>query len=355
MRRRLLPHRTHRQAVPTVSARGADPFQSGRDKTVHEYGRGLDGGARTGNGVSRETSPFAGADHSGCPDGRFRSPGGLRWRRRQWGAGRASASRRQRVWQRSGVGGQVYGTPVPTSSVDTGRRADHGSDGATRRRRPRSRSRTPRRSHRRRARTRRGPRWLGAGLAPPPSRHPSVPTVTSADEHVSRETPSRDEDDPPLGHGSVACCADPQSERRDHHAASRPSEGALRREPEGRRRQDHHDREPRRGAGAARQPRTRGRPGPAGQRVHRPQRAAPRGRAGRVRLPDRQRAAVRGRAAGRGHSEPVLRAGDHRPGRRGDRAGLGGGARVAAGRARSRRTRRSSTTSSSTARRRSAC
>ena len=64
------------------------------------------------------------------------------------------------------------------------------------------------------------------------------------------------------------------------------------------------------------------------------------GRPGRVRLPHRRRAAGRGGAAGRGHPEPLLRAGHHRPGRRGDRAGLRGRPRVAAGAGASPRTRR---------------
>ena len=89
-------------------------------------------------------------------------------------------------------------------------------------------------------------------------------------------------------------------------------------------------------SGAARQPRTRDRPRPAGQRLHRAQRPAPRRRPGRLRLPDRRRAAGGGGPAGRGHPEPLVRARDHRPRRRRDRAGLRGGPRVAPRRGRSR-------------------
>src|SRR6185295_12525831 len=52
-----------------VSPRGADPFQSGRDKTVHEYGRGLDGGRADWSGVSRETDP-----HTAHPQSSYDPP-----------------------------------------------------------------------------------------------------------------------------------------------------------------------------------------------------------------------------------------------------------------------------------------
>src|SRR3954447_5350229 len=59
------------QASPegaTASGCGADPFRSGRDKTVHQYGSDLDGGPGNRNAVSRETGPFAGPDHSAGAD-----------------------------------------------------------------------------------------------------------------------------------------------------------------------------------------------------------------------------------------------------------------------------------------------
>ena len=128
--------------------RGADPIEAGRDQTVHEYGRRLDGGRGGGDDVSRETDPagntFDNGEH-GVPQPRI-------------GDGYAGGA--------PAAGGRTYGDgPMP-----------HVAGGADARRRS----------------------------APAPRAHPgdaatmaaSAPAVV--DEPVSRETPTREEDDPPL-------------------------------------------------------------------------------------------------------------------------------------------------------------
>ena len=103
------------------------------------------------------------------------------------------------------------------------------------------------------------------------------------------------------------------------------------RQPEGRRRQDHHRGEPGRQPGPARLACPGDRPRPAGERVDRAGRRAPRRRPLRLRRAGRRPPAGRGGAAGRGDARPVLRARHHRPGRRRDRTGPGGGQGTAAG------------------------
>ena len=100
------------------------------------------------------------------------------------------------------------------------------------------------------------------------------------------------------------------------------------RQPEGRRRQDHDHGEPGRGPGAAGARGPRHRPRPAGQRLDGARRRAPRRGARRsTRCSSTGRPLAEVVAAGRRHRRPVVRAGDDRPGRRRDRAGLPGRAR----------------------------
>ena len=113
--------------------------------------------------------------------------------------------------------------------------------------------------------------------------------------------------------------------------ATRGDQGDRGRQPEGRGRQDHVDRERRRRAGAVRSAGAGDRSRPPGQRVHRPRGRAP------PRDAVELRPAGRGTPAGRGRSRPVpdvenlfVVPGDHRPGRRRDRAGQRGGPRAAA-------------------------
>jgi chromosome partitioning protein len=166
-----------------ASGCGADPFQSGRDKTVHEYGRGLDGPGNW-NGVSRETNPFAGPDPlAGAGVGFDSGEQGVPHPRLDNGFGPEASS------------GQVYGTPIPTGEpslpaeprmpAPAPRVGPPGStSGDVSAVRPVSGS----------APVPSAP-VSGSG-APPVSVAPEV--VPAADEHVSRETPGRDEDDPPL-------------------------------------------------------------------------------------------------------------------------------------------------------------
>ena len=148
------------------------------------------------------------------------------------------------------------------------------------------------------------------------------------------------------------------------HAADQdpfPAPGRTRvitdRQPEGRRRQDDVDGEPRRRAGALRAADAGHRPRPAGQHEHRARRRALRRDAVDLRRPGRRQHPRRGRAPDHGEPEAALRAGDDRPGRRRDRAGLRRRPRVPAaprdrGATCTRSPRRSGrTTCSSTARR----
>jgi chromosome partitioning protein len=149
---------------------------------VHEYGRSLDGGG----GVSRETNPFAAPDRPvGAGYGFDRGEQGVPHPRVGNG------------YMAQAPGGQVYGSPVSAGDVYT--------DGDPHRPAPTPRSGPPE--------PRPGAASASApvsGSAPVPSSGsmsgsfvPPAPTRpgpdgVSADEHVSRETPGRDDDDPPL-------------------------------------------------------------------------------------------------------------------------------------------------------------
>jgi chromosome partitioning protein len=149
----------------------ADPFLTIRDKTVHEYG------------VSRETSSSLGpARPSGGgvvgSDGGFVADQGVPAPRIGNGHVPQAAS------------GQVYGTPAPQQGPDEPRRPA-----------PAPRSAPPAVAS--------SPVPVSAAPAPtaPASDAPIPPAGPSfgpssaslqTDEHVSRETPSQDEDDPPL-------------------------------------------------------------------------------------------------------------------------------------------------------------
>jgi len=165
--------------VDRISAAGThvsptDPFLTIRDKTVHEYG------------VSRETESSLRPDHTSGV-GVDRSSGGFN--RATGGFGAADQGVPQ---PRVGSGyvpqaatGQVYGTPVPPPRPE-------GSPQPTPAPAPRT-----------------GPPAV-ASTPVPASAAPAAPSPVSAspisagvppfapDEHVSRETPGRDEDDPPL-------------------------------------------------------------------------------------------------------------------------------------------------------------
>ena len=121
-----------------------------------------------------------------------------------------------------------------------------------------------------------------------------------------------------------ACCT------RRTACPGRPPPRHDRREPEGRRRQDDQRGEPRGRARDARAQGARHRPRPAGQRQHRARRRPPVRRAVDLRGAARRGVADRRRCGQRPVAQPLLRAGDHRPGRRGDRAGLDGGPGVPA-------------------------
>jgi chromosome partitioning protein len=143
-------------------ARGADPFEAGRDHTVQEYGRGPDGGRSDRDAVSRETSTPkpGGHDHSGGVDVEFDSgEQGVPQPRVGNGYGP----------QAQPAPGRVYGAPTDEST-------------------PRRAAPAPR------------PHPADDGAAAAPIIEAVAPTVvdTPSDEHVSRETPTREEDDPPL-------------------------------------------------------------------------------------------------------------------------------------------------------------
>jgi len=141
---------------------------------VHQYGSDLDGGPGNRNAVSRETGPFAGPDHSAGADVGFGSgEQGVPHPRAGNGYGPEASS------------GHVYGTPVPVG--------DQPSPAPS----PRPEMTPPVAAP--------VPVSGSAPLAPAaPVSGSAGPSVTDAepesgaDEHVSRETPSRDEDDPPL-------------------------------------------------------------------------------------------------------------------------------------------------------------
>jgi chromosome partitioning protein len=145
-----------------------DQFLTNRDKTVHEYG------------VSRETESSLGPDRSSGVGGGG-SSGAI-----NTGEQAVPTPRVGGGYQPPAATGQVYGSPVPQPGPDDARRPAPA---------PRS-----------------GPPAVAAvpvSAAPasappaPPAAAPPAPAATETpafapDEHVSRETPSRDEDDPPL-------------------------------------------------------------------------------------------------------------------------------------------------------------
>jgi chromosome partitioning protein len=134
----------------SASSCGADPFRSGRDDTVHEYGKGPEGPG-TASGVSRETHPLVGMAYGESVPGPTVGTG--------YGPDMSS--------------GQVYGNPA-----HKGEPAPYAATV------PVSGS-APVPSQ-------------GTGPTPTPAYSADKEGVTATDEHVSRETPSRDEDDPPL-------------------------------------------------------------------------------------------------------------------------------------------------------------
>ena len=150
----------------TASARGADPFLAGRDKTVHDYGRGPDGRRGDWDGVSRETDPFVTPDRPPAPvvfeSGEQSVP--------QPRAGSGYGSQ--------GSTGQVYGSPK------SGQDPSFEDDGSAERRRPAPapRSGAP----------------TGTASVPQPPPPPAPPVAAPPDEHVSRETPEPVDEDPPL-------------------------------------------------------------------------------------------------------------------------------------------------------------
>jgi chromosome partitioning protein len=165
----------------TVSARGADPFQAGRDKTVHEYGRSPDGGRGSWNGVSRETDRLPAPDGPPAPVVFDSGDQSVPQPRVGSGYGPEAAT------------GQVHGSPPPNPNASR----DH----EPRRPAPSPRSGAPTGT----ASVPPPPAAAAPMSAPPiPAQPPSAPVPqpaeppTTTDEHVSRETPSRDEDDPPL-------------------------------------------------------------------------------------------------------------------------------------------------------------
>ena len=194
-----------------VGSRGADPFQAGRDKTVHEYGSGLDGGRPIAHGVSRETSAFDAVNGwaSAYPSSdAFPDRPSVSFGFSDGGSAIASdgspalpTARADNDQPRVGsgyvgaqaVGGQVYGTPTGPQSSPSGE--DLSGDGYS----PGQHVTAPA------PRTEYSPIPTVPESAPAPDGS-AVPAATpverndaaQTDEHVSRETPSPDEDDPPL-------------------------------------------------------------------------------------------------------------------------------------------------------------
>jgi chromosome partitioning protein len=159
------------------SARGADPFEAGRDHTVHEYGRGVDGSRDGWDGVSRETTP-ATAGQPGRPGGvgvEFDSgEQGVPQPRVGNGYGQQSQPEAGRVYG----GASPVVTDEATSEVE--------SPQAPRRPAPAPRAQ-PTDTH------------SSDNQPPVDLDHSSAPAAEQpVDEHVSRETPTREEDDPPL-------------------------------------------------------------------------------------------------------------------------------------------------------------
>ena len=159
-----------------AGACGADPIEAGRDQTVHEYGRDLDGERATWDGVSRETEP-------GAPGADDRSVGGVGV---SYDSGEQGVPQ-PRVGNGYGPttpvsGGRVYGGPGAVASSDAPSQTE------PRRPAPAPRSEAP------------GSNAMPAvdPAASPPVPSPAATGPAVVDEVVSRETATREEDDPPL-------------------------------------------------------------------------------------------------------------------------------------------------------------
>jgi chromosome partitioning protein len=165
---------------------------------VHEYGNGLDDERPGGRVVSRETDPSAGVDQAGThpySDGSFDRPAtagtGFAADAPDGGSQAVPQPRVGTGYANSHAsGGQVYGTPVgPQTTIGDrmdGEAFTSASDST--------------------------PRPVSPGSVTPVSGSAPVPGMAAApatapqaenieddsNEHVSRETPGRDEDDPPL-------------------------------------------------------------------------------------------------------------------------------------------------------------
>jgi len=169
-------------AGATVSARGADPFLAGRDKTVHDYGRGPDGDRGDWDGVSRETDPFVAPDRPPAPVV-FES-----------GEQSVPQPRVGNGYGPPGSTGQVYGSPVSNQEPPL---ADEVS-AEPRRPAPSPRSGAPTGTAAVVPAPAQAvvPAPAQAVVPAPPQAAPPPPAPT--DEHVSRETPEQVDDDPPL-------------------------------------------------------------------------------------------------------------------------------------------------------------
>jgi chromosome partitioning protein len=154
------------------SARGADPFEADRDHTVHEYGRDLDGSRSARDGVSRETNGQA-------LDGQGRTSG----------IGVDVDSGEQGVPQpRVGDG---YGQPAqPAEGRVYGGPASAGTDESA----PRRPAPAPRAQSADDVGERVTPTSVSEAVTPIAQAAANQPV----DVQVSRETPTREEDDPPL-------------------------------------------------------------------------------------------------------------------------------------------------------------
>ncbi len=174
---------------------------------------------------------------------------------------------------------------------------------------------------------------------------PADDESADSDDDVSRETGLR----PPFGVPTAADLAvvvtdfdethsagpggpaqRPGPGRRGLPAADAPARGDPRlrgREPEGRRRQDHLHGEHRGRTGPARPARPGDRPRPSRERLHRAERRASPRRPVHLRRARRRRPPGRPGAGVPRRRGPVRGAGDHRPGRCGDRAGQRGRSR----------------------------
>ncbi|MFG1607103.1 AAA family ATPase [Actinoplanes sp. NPDC049265] len=172
---------------------------------MHEYGSGLDGFPPIGRGVSRETNASAGVGNSAFPSpystdthgSSDSTPIGFALEA-SGGASSAPEPRTGTGYEsvQASTGGQVYGTPVgPQSSPPEGAVSGHsgeygyGDEAHAPAPAPRVTVTPPSVAP-------------VSGSAPIPGAPTSAPPMEHSerhpDEHVSRETPGGDEDDPPL-------------------------------------------------------------------------------------------------------------------------------------------------------------